>query len=194
MNAASATRAAIAFQPRDARADFSFFHPVFSSFIAGTPPMSEPSPRQERARQERARIGMARVFARLAALLVSIVLGPLVAAVLVVLLLLAGVRPEEIGISPLAVSGPTLVGGVLLCAIPAALLCALASLPFITRERISLTGALIVATGSALATLVFVSERSPEIVLVSEAMPVTIILALVSAAVCWRATKRWHSP
>lgn len=189
MNAASATRAAIAFQPRGSRADFSFFHPVFSSFIAGTLPMSDPSPRQERAR-----IGMARVFARLAALLVSIVLAPLVAAVLVVLLLLAGVRPEEIGISPLAVSGPTLVGGVLLCAIPAALLCALASLPFITRERISLTGALIVATGSALATLVFVSERSPEIVLVSEAMPVTIILALVSAAVCWRATKRWHSP
>jgi hypothetical protein len=174
---------------RGARAFFSspdhFFHPSISGLLD----MAEP-----RLRAERARVGMARIFARLAALLVSLALGPLAAALLVVLLLFAGLKPEEIGVSPVAVSGPLLVGGVFLHALPAAILSALAGLFFIARERIPLWGALVTASICALVALAAVSEDDADVVLVSEAAPLAVILALVSAAICWRATKRWHSP
>ncbi len=151
--------------------------------------MAEPRPRAERAR-----IGMARIFARLAALAVFICLGPLVSALLVVLLLFAGLRPEEIGVSPIAVSGPLLVGGVILHALPAALLAALVALFFITRPRIPLSGALAVTPVCALVSFASLSDMSADAALVSDAAPLVIVLALVAAAVCWRATKRWHSP
>ena len=64
----------------------------------------------------------------------------------------------------------------------------------LARATAALSGALAVTPVCALISFASLSDMSADAALISDAAPLVIVLALVAAAVCWRATKRWHSP
>lgn len=132
------------------------------------------------------------IFVRVLCLLSPLVISPLVIApVLTLFLVVFGVIKSEWGsivvtmmfgiFSALFIAGPIVLGVVILM------------LPFLRRPRLGL--GLVVAT-TALSTIAYALPLNGEF----ENMPSPggmarlLVFALTSAAICWRLTKRWHSP
>lgn len=140
--------------------------------------------------------GFGLIIRRLLAMAISLFLGPAIAALLTLgatVFIEPGViemRTTEVilGTAVVMIFAATTMG------LPIAAMAMLIGLLFIAAERITLGATLAVTAIATLAWSIVSSERDLVEMLTTEGLYIWLTLALTTAAICWRLTKRLHSP
>ena len=141
-------------------------------------------------------IGFGLIVRRLLAMVISLVLGPAIAALLslgATILIEPGVietRTTEVILGTAVVT----IFAAMMMGLPIVSLAMLIGLLFIAAERITLGATLAVTAIATLAWSIVSSERDLVEMLTTEDLYIWLTLALTTAAICWRLTKRLHSP
>ncbi len=136
------------------------------------------------------------VFVRILCLLSALVIGPFIGATLVTVVTF--VAPETIGATPLdadmaLVMWGLVTFGAMFFGVPLALGAIVLMIPFLWLPHLSLS--LVLATTAL--SVIAAKLLGPNLQSLEEfSIDIAILLALslTSAAICWRLTKRWHSP
>ncbi len=145
------------------------------------------------------------VFVRILCLLSALVIGPFIGATITTVVTF--VAPETFGAAPVDASMALAMWamftfGAMFFGAPLALGAIVLMIPFLWRPRLSLSLVLATTALSVIAAkllgsnIQLLEEFSIDQSLEEFSMDIAIMLALslTSAAICWRLTKRWHSP
>ena len=136
------------------------------------------------------------VVVRVLCLLSALVIGPFIGATLVTVVTF--VAPETFGVDPVDASMAFAMWGILtfgamFFGVPLALGAIVLMIPFLWRPRLSLLLVLATTALSVIAAKLLGSHHQ-SLEEFSTDIAILLALSLTSAAICWRLTKRWHSP